>query len=139
MSRFTLDAATEFLFGNSVESLTAGLPYPDNTTKIPSIMRTVQGDAANAFATAFLEAQAVISVRERSGWVWPLTEITKDNSYQPMQVVNAYIEPIVKEALARKRNLPADEKGLENSEHETLLDHLVSVTDGEHFHSILCL
>lgn len=131
MSRFTLDAATEFLFGNSVESLTAGLPYPDNATNIPTIVRTIQGDAANAFATAFLEAQNVISVRERFGWVWPLAEISKDKSYQPMQVVNAYIEPIVKDALARKRNLPAEEKVSGNGEYETLLDNLVSVTDGK--------
>ncbi|KAH9476510.1 Cytochrome P450 monooxygenase 75 [Psilocybe cubensis] len=129
MSRFTLDAATEFLFGSSVDSLTAGLPYPENATNVPTIQRTAKGDAANEFATAFLEAQNVISVRERFGWVWPLAEIAKDKSYQPMQVVNAYIDPIVKDALARKRSIPVEERGLKNGEHDTLVDNLVSVTD----------
>ncbi|KIM37776.1 hypothetical protein M413DRAFT_448289 [Hebeloma cylindrosporum] len=129
MSRFTLDAATEFLFGNCVESLSAGLPYPYNATYVPPIKRTAKGDAANAFAHAFLEAQEVISVRERYGWVWPLAEIFKDKSYEPMKIVNSYIEPIVKEALEKKRNLPIREKGKEPSDGETLLDSLVRVTD----------
>ncbi|KAF4623248.1 hypothetical protein D9613_002331 [Agrocybe pediades] len=128
MSRFTLDSATEFLFGRSVESLSAGLPYPPNASHVPQIRHTARGDAANEFATAFLQAQIVISMRERYGWAWPLAEMFKDESYQPMQVVNAYIEPIVKEALIRKKSLPPKEKGSEE-EYETLLDHLVSVTD----------
>ncbi|KDR78034.1 hypothetical protein GALMADRAFT_64763 [Galerina marginata CBS 339.88] len=106
MSRFTLDSATEFLFGNNV-----------------------QRDAANTFAHAFLAAQEVISIRERYGWVWPLAEMFKDESYAPMQVVNAYIEPIVKEALAKKQNFPHLDKDQENPDDETLLDHLVRVTD----------
>ena len=129
MSRFTLDAATEFLFGNCVESLSAGIPYPYNATYLPPVKRTAKGDAANAFAHAFLEAQEVISVRERYGWVWPLAEIFKDKSYEPMKIVNSYIEPIVKEALEKKRNSPIKEKGEEPSDEETLLDSLVRVTD----------
>jgi len=130
MSRFTLDSATEFLFGRSVESLSAGLPYPHNASFVPQVSHTVKGDAANEFASAFLQAQNVISKRERYGWVWPLMEMLKDESHYPMQVVNAYLEPIVKEALERKKSLPAKETVSED-EYETLLDHLVSVTDGE--------
>lgn len=128
MSRFTLDSATEFLFGNCVESLSAGLPYPHNAVYVPIVQRTAKGDAANQFAHAFLQAQEVISIRERSGWVWPLFETTIDKSYQPMQVVNAYIEPIVKEALRRKQASP-QEKGGADSDDDTLLGHLVNVTD----------
>lgn len=129
MSRFTLDAATEFLFGNCVESLSAGLPYPHNAVHLPPIKQTAKGDAANAFAHAFREALEVISVRERYGWVWPLAEIFKDKSYEPMKIVNSYIEPIVKEALEKKRHSPIKEKGEEPSDEETLLDSLVRVTD----------
>ncbi|KAJ3507902.1 hypothetical protein NLJ89_g6044 [Agrocybe chaxingu] len=128
MSRFTLDSATEFLFGNCVESLSAGLPYPHNAAYPPPLPRTARGDAANAFATAFLEAQAIISIRERYGWVWPLAEIFKDKSAEPMRIVNSYIEPIVKEALAKKR-APSEQEKLEENDNATLLDHLVRVTD----------
>jgi len=133
MSRFTLDSATEFLFGHCVESLSAGLPYPHNSTYAPFIPRTTRDDAANEFASAFLEAQETISVRERYGWVWPFMETFKDKSSEPMKVVNAYIEPIVKEALEKKRSLPPKEKGeiSEATDDGTLLDHLVQVTSGE--------
>ena len=129
MSRFTLDSATEFLFGNCVESLSAGLPYPRNAAYVPIVPRTAKGDAADQFAHAFLSAQEAISIRERSGWVWPLFEITADKSYQPMQVVNAYIEPIVREALRKKQQASPQEKGVVDSDDGTLLDHLVNVTD----------
>ncbi|KAF9481093.1 cytochrome P450 [Pholiota conissans] len=129
MSRFTLDAATEFLFGNCVESLSAGLPYPHNAPYIPLVRRTPKGDAANAFARAFLESQEIISFRERSGWVWPLGEITRDKTYAPMQVVNSYIEPIVKEALRKKRQSPKAMEAAIEADDATLLDHLVNVTD----------
>ncbi|KAF8883907.1 CYP63 cytochrome P450 monooxygenase-like protein [Gymnopilus junonius] len=128
MSRFTLDSATEFLFGHNVQSLSAGLPYPHNASYV-TVKHTPEGDAANSFARAFSEAQEVISIRERYGWVWPLMEMSKDKSYEPMQVVSAYIEPIVKEALAKKQSdVAAQEKGEEGSDDETLLDHLVRVT-----------
>ena len=50
MSRFTLDSATEFLFGNCVESLSAGLPYPRNAAYVPIVPRTAKGDAADLLA-----------------------------------------------------------------------------------------
>ena len=133
MYRFTLDSATEFLFGHCVESLSAGLPYPYNATHAPINSRTSRDDAANDFARAFLQAQEAISVRERSGWVWPFMEILKDKTSEPMKVVNAYIEPIIKEALEKKRNMPAREKGeiSGGTDDGTLLDHLVQLTSGE--------
>jgi hypothetical protein len=129
MSRFTLDAATEFLFGNCVESLSAGLPYPRNAPYVPLVRRTPKGDAANAFAQAFLESQEIISVRERSGWVWPLGEIMRDKTHAPMQIVNSYIEPIVEEALRKKRQSPKAAGAAIEADDATLLDHLVDVTD----------
>lgn len=135
MSRFTLDSATEFLFGHNVQSLSAGLPYPHNAPYVTET-RTPEGDAANAFARAFAEAQEVISRRERYGWVWPLMEMWKDQCYEPMQVVNSYIEPIVKEALAKKqKGMITQEKTGEGADDETLLDHLVRVTSGKHIWS----
>ncbi|KAF8153753.1 cytochrome P450 monooxygenase pc-1 [Crassisporium funariophilum] len=128
MLRFTLDSATDFLFGNCVESLSAGLPYPHNAGYVPPLRRTARGDAANDFARAFLEAQEAISVRERYGWIWPLVEIFKDQTYEPMKVVNSYVEPIVKDALEKHRRSPKKEKNAEVADGESLLDLLVGVT-----------
>jgi cytochrome P450 len=111
-----------------VQTLSAGLPYPHNAVYV-NVKRTPEGDAANAFAHAFLQAQEVIAIRERYGWVWPLAEMFKDETYEPMQVVNAYIEPIVKDALAKKQTSSSQGKGEENLDEETLLGHLVRVTN----------
>lgn len=132
MSRFTLDAATEFLFGSCVHSLSDGLPYPHNVT-VPSALKETNS-SVSAFAHAFLEAQQVIASRERSGWSWPLDEIWEDKTRKPMQIVDGYIEPIIKEALTKKKAGAFDTKdtGEHLAEGETLLDHLIRVTEGEH-------
>ncbi|PFH46977.1 hypothetical protein AMATHDRAFT_198725 [Amanita thiersii Skay4041] len=140
MSRFTLDSATEFLFGNCVHSLHAGLPYPANTSLPPppssgSPVTSHHTATANTFAAAFLEAQEVISYRERYGWIWPLYEIFEDKTKKPMKVVDGYIEPIIKEAVEKKKarvaagEIETEKKRDELAEGETLLDHLVQVTD----------
>jgi hypothetical protein len=62
-------------------------------------------DAADVlFVSAFLAAQVVISTWEHLGWVWPLFEIWQDKSKVPMKTVNAFIEPIVREAIEKWQN-----------------------------------
>jgi len=134
MSRFTLDSATDFLFGNCVDSLSAGLPYPHTAKNPPALTYSAKGAAADAFAKAFAEAQEVCSTRERMGWIWPLSEIWENKTEKPMELVNAYLEPIVKAALEKKRR-SRDEKSQVQEEEDrddgTLLDHLVGKTSGE--------
>lgn len=131
MSRFTLDTATEFLFGNCVHSLSAGLPYPHNVTLQSALNET--NSSVSAFTHAFLEAQQVIASRERSGWSWPLAEIWEDKTRKPMQIVDGYIKPIIQEALTKKAgSFDTKDKGEHLAEGETLLDHLIRVTEGEH-------
>ncbi|TFK26990.1 cytochrome P450 monooxygenase pc-1 [Coprinopsis marcescibilis] len=131
MLRFTLDTATQFLFGHCVNSLEANLPYPHFA---PEHLRNIQdgptGRAANAFAEAFMAAQEAISNRERIGWISPLFEIRKDPTEEPMKIVNAYIEPIVKEAILRKQNAPPlDDKEKEEAvKGQSLIDHLIDLT-----------
>ena len=132
MARFTLDSATEFLFGSCVDSLTAGLPYPHNVAPPPSFMDSARTVSSNAFAQALMEAQTVVAIRERAGPIWPLEEIWLDRTRKPMQVVDGYVEPIIQEALARMKSGKFDRKAANDhfEEGETLLDHLVQVTEG---------
>ncbi|KAJ2916358.1 hypothetical protein MD484_g4071, partial [Candolleomyces efflorescens] len=130
MGRFTIDTATEFLFGACVHALPAGLPYPPNATYFPNGQRPSQRSSADDFADAFLKAQEIIANRERLSWIWPLTEISKDKTAEGMKIINAYIEPIIKEAIERKQNAPR-EKNVDSKEAEKegcLLDHLLDVT-----------
>jgi hypothetical protein len=129
--RFTLDSATEFLFGSCVDSLSSDLPYPHNVNTPESRARVTT--AADDFSEAFAKAQYFISERERSGPVWPLFEIFRNSTDEPMKIVNAYIDPIVKDAVDKQSKAPRH--GMDNTEElgddETLLDHLVKITSGE--------
>ncbi|KII93371.1 hypothetical protein PLICRDRAFT_694556 [Plicaturopsis crispa FD-325 SS-3] len=136
VSRFTLDSATAFLFGHNVNSLSAGLPYPSSSL-IPSSPDYLNNPAhpANAFAYAFAEAQFIASLRSRRGPAWPLAEFWGDKVKVQMKVVDSFIEPIVKDAISKKRAEGgakyggADAKAREVVDGETLLDHLVNYTE----------
>ncbi|KAG1751877.1 cytochrome P450 [Suillus lakei] len=128
ISRFTLDSASEFLFGHCIDSLSAGLPYPYNSTESTN---AIQGDnAAAAFAYAFSQAQQRINRRISIGQAWPLIEILADSTAQHMKVVNAFLDPILKDALEKHRTAVELDRN-ELADDQTLVDHLVNLTSGE--------
>ena len=133
VSRFTLDSATEFLFGNDVRSLSVGLVYPPRSSLAADV--AFETHPANAFARAFLQAQMLTSYRERFGKSWRLFEFWSDRVRKHMQVCYTFIDPILKETLERKRSLreailEKNPNDREVSEGKTLLDHLVNCTEG---------
>jgi cytochrome P450 len=134
ISRFTLDSATEFLFGKDVCSLSAGLVYPPKSPL--SKNATLDNHPANQFAHAFIEAQLATAYRGRFGQNWRLFEFWSDRVQKYMHVCHEFIDPILKEALAKKNALKEaglipekNEKEREVLEGETLLDHLVNYTE----------
>lgn len=63
-------------------------------------------------------------------------EIWQDKTREPMRVVDAYLGPIVRGALERKKDDQEHrreeiEEKMDDADDETLLDHLVNLTDGE--------
>lgn len=149
MHRFTMDSATDFLFGSCVNALqvpASALPLPFNSP--PSLVSSRENHPVDSFSNAFLEAQIAVSTRDRLGWVWPLYEIFGDKTKEPMSVVNAYLEPIIKEAVQKKiqksmgnafDQKTGDEviRDDETAEKETLLDSLVNMTSGRCY-SLCC-
>ena len=140
VARFTLDSATEFLFGACVNSVEAGLPYPENHRLYNTSALAKDISLPERFARAFADAQWDIARRIQFGGVWPLTEITGDKTKGSMEIVNAYLNPILAEAVRRKRAYLAERKiqsdlsgyrREELKEEETLLDSLVKQTDGK--------
>ncbi len=135
ISRYTIDAATEFLFGSCVQSLGTGLPYPFHP-QVPTTPKAAVSSTSDEFADAFLEAQEALSNRGRTGWSWPWFELFQCKTAKPMRVVDAYLEPIldraVQQAERAKRSRTLKEKSSidEEDESETLLDHLVKFTTG---------
>ncbi|OSC98998.1 cytochrome P450 monooxygenase pc-3 [Trametes coccinea BRFM310] len=130
IARFTLDSATEFLFGKCVNSLESDLPYAHNDPIGPKLVR--EPNVAERFAQAFSEAQQVIALRWQVGWIWHMQELLRDKAAEHMQVVDQFLQPILEEAIAKNR--AAKSQGSISSvdhkpdENETLLDHLVRFT-----------
>ncbi|KAL1680385.1 cytochrome P450 [Schizophyllum commune] len=144
-SKFTMDSATEFLFGMNVHSLSGGLAYPyyvENPPPTFDAAKHPEAAAANAFAEAFQNCLFAVARREFVGSMWPLGEIWQDNTTKPMKVVNSYIEPIVHAAIEReeerkkarapgadvKTQQVAMEESKEVEDDDTLLSHLVKMT-----------
>lgn len=133
----SMDSATEFLFGIDVCSLSAGLPYPLGTPN------TVDGNShsSNTFSKAFNTCQRIISSRSLKGFLWPLAELWKDETKEPMHAVDSFIDPIVEDVLMKKREAlrskelsgtekPEPEEVLEDGDSRSMLEHLVNVTEG---------
>ena len=128
-NRFTLDSATEFLFGSSAHTLGAPLPYAHNS---PHKQIVTEPHSSDKFAKAFSQAQYQITLRSRYTGAWPLFEFWTDKTKNMMRTLYGFIDPILEEALAKKA---AEEE--KSQEHKgdggsvTLLDHLVEQTNGE--------
>ncbi|KAJ7168966.1 cytochrome P450 [Mycena filopes] len=146
VARFTMDSASSFLFGHDVRSLDAGLPYPyyvdatSTTSTSTSTPAAATTHASSAFATAFQEAQSITAKRTRLGAHWPLAEFWEDKLAAPMGVVRAFLDPVLAEAVAKKRAKGKEEEKMDEAgdrevqEGESLLDHLVNYTED---HTIL--
>ncbi|THU81667.1 cytochrome P450 [Dendrothele bispora CBS 962.96] len=137
VSRFTIDSATEFLFGKDIGTLNEPLAYPfyafsssNNTSNTHSTIKS--------FAHSFTSAQMHTFHRARWGKHWPLVEFWKDRTKEEMKGVRRVLDPILVQALERKSGKQGEEKEEEGvkevrdrevGEGETLLDHLINYTD----------
>ncbi|KAK0200214.1 cytochrome P450 [Desarmillaria ectypa] len=128
VARFTLDSATEYLFGKDVNSISAGLPYPARSPL--AVNPHFVNHASNVFVKAFAAAQEQSAIRLQIGQYWPIFEFSADAVKPLRQVVNEFVEPLLVEALNRKAKtgkLVEDEK--ESDENMSLLARLVENTD----------
>ena len=135
VSRFTMDSATEFLFGKDVCSLDAPIPYPSTHHRAALTLTDVEVHPADRFVRAFQDSQEATAMRSRFLQSYPLFEFWGDKVEKHMGAVHEFIDPMVEAALRRKAKrrdagLGEDvEKNVQDD--ETLLEHLVKLTDGE--------
>ncbi|KAF8189728.1 cytochrome P450 [Pholiota molesta] len=123
VSRFTLDSATEFLFGHMVGSLEAGLPYPPSHTAQNS--QSLNAHPSTAFVKAFGEGQVLSLCRLGYGPEWRLVEFGTDKVKPLRKIIDEFAEPLMTEALERLQREVSGEKAEEDS---NLLAHLVRHT-----------
>jgi hypothetical protein len=129
VSRFTLDSATEFLFGKTVASLSAGIPYSQSSGKENPSSFTEH--ASNTFVTAFQEGQIIGIDRMGFGSEWPLAEFWKDKIAPLRKVMDDFTGPVLAAALEKREQERKKEKDVANDEDLTLLAHLVKHTQGK--------
>ncbi|KAJ7485205.1 cytochrome P450 monooxygenase pc-2 [Mycena galericulata] len=126
VSRFTLDSATEFLFERSVDSMAAGLPYPESWPVANSSY--FLNHPSNTYVRSFVLSQTLLVIalvmRAPFGSKWPLSEFWKDKIKPHRKIIDEFIEPLLNRELGRK-NKQEDEKKDEGS----FLTHLVQATD----------
>ncbi|THV01190.1 cytochrome P450 [Dendrothele bispora CBS 962.96] len=132
VSRFTLDSATEFLFGKDVNSLGAGLPYPPPSSTFPPQTETdfIPSHPSNLFAQSFLEAQELTGFRTRYGIHWRLFsgEFWADEVGKRRKVVESgFVEPVLGELMREGKEKKEDQE--EEGKEETFLNHLVRCTE----------
>ena len=127
--RFTLDAACEFLFDMTLNTLDSELVYPHSGShschdQVPA--RELSQE--EAFSRALIDAETVMMDRLHQGDMWPLLEFFKDRSGPHMEVINRFLNPVLEEGLAN--HAARTKAGLTDREGETLLDSLLRETTG---------
>jgi len=130
--RFTLDSATEFLFGHAVESLQAELPYPPafgwkNTA-------AHHDHPSNVFVNAFTGGLDLAESRSKKGAEWPLWEFTKDKVVPLREIMDEFTRPLMEKALADRERQMSGKVDESEKQPESVLSHLVNQTQGK-----LCL
>ncbi len=104
--RLTMDSATEFLFGESVNSQLQHLPSYRSTSKI--------GELEAKFATAFDAAQADLATRGRfldKHWLYDTREFRES-----CRIVHEFVDHFVRLALSKGKN--PDRKDCEDTNGE---------------------
>ncbi|PPQ87646.1 hypothetical protein CVT25_011484 [Psilocybe cyanescens] len=128
IARFTLDSASEFLFGGNVGSLSAGIPYHSSVSKKNT--REFYNHPSTPFVKAFAEGLILSTKRLSMGPEWPLAEFTKDKVLPLRRIMDDFTDPLMRMALAkREQDLSSDKDATtDEKEESTLLSHLVNRT-----------
>jgi hypothetical protein len=116
-----MDSASQFLFGLDVKSLSFPLPRPGTGE--------VSSNSDSLFVQSFVKALHSTAFRLFTGTSWPLLEMHHDVVAVEADKVRAYLDPIVDQALAQRKEKRSPEED-NADEHDTLLSHLAASTDG---------
>ena len=93
----------------------------------------IEENPAVVFSEAFTNAQLSTARRGRFGSAWPLFHFWRIEDDGSMGIINSVIEPILHEAVAKRRAVQKEENVNEKEEigeDDSLLDHLVKYTQG---------
>lgn len=125
--RFVLDAASEFLFGKNLDTLSGTLPLAGEAKLGPK--GSLAEDSWGSFAAAFEMAQLNITNRARLGSIWPLFELFKDKNEKHCQVIRQWLYSLVQHAVDERAEM--EKAGnVKYTYEKSFLHHLVQNTTG---------
>ena len=111
IARFTVDVASEFLFGENLNTL------------------SFENNGFSSFTNAFMGIQHLIRTRVTLGDFWPLLELFKDKSEKNKRVIRSWVDPLVVRAVRIQKEMK--EKGQTVNPNEcTFLEYLATTTQG---------
>lgn len=111
VARFTIDTASEFLFGDNLDTLSFRVDGFDN------------------FMDALAKIQQISLERSTRGGLWPLFEPFGDRSKKYGDIIKEWITPPVEHALEHKRKMSEQGHEIQNDQ-STLLEYLAYSFDG---------
>jgi len=128
-SRFTMDAAGEFLFGAS-DLNTLNLPLPIAGQAKMGTKGTQAEGGYGSFVTAFENALVLLPIRSRLGrYMWPLAELSGDKARPHRKEIDFWIQPLLDLAFSRREQWVRGGGDEKKAAGETFIDHLVSSTN----------
>ena len=126
-ARFTLDAASEALFGERLDTLHRDLPVPGKTT-MGAKGSTTKGEFGD-FVQSFEVAQEIVVRRSGKGYFWPITQLFKDDIQPHAEVISKFLEPMISRVLTNKAQMR--KAGIVPTvDQSTFLDYLADNTEG---------
>lgn len=126
-ARFTLDTASAFLFNTNLDTLSLPLPKAYEA-KLGPKGSAIEG-SFGSFATAFEEAQQILSARARKRALWKFAEFFHNESDAPVKVIREYLDPLVRQALDEKEQYKSLDKDAEEETSGSFLRYLAMSTD----------
>lgn len=127
-ARFTLDTASESLFGQRLDTLHGALPQPGQSSSLSGKSCTPM-DEFGSFAQAFEVSQEIIVERTRRGYFWPAFQLFKDDVEPHAKVIDTFLEPMITRVLENKQQMR--KAGMTSTvEHSTFLEYLADNTEG---------
>jgi cytochrome P450 len=139
LQRLTLDAAALFLWGHPLNTLDQPLTQPGRVILGPKGSAPIDGGGEwDVFTNAFETVAVLITRRGVQGDTWPLLELFKDKTEEPIQVIMDWLEPHVRRALERKakrKEVNGDAVVSARDDETVFLDYLADRTDG----ALLCI
>ncbi|GAB1524776.1 hypothetical protein RhiTH_007931 [Rhizoctonia solani] len=128
-SRFTMDAAGDFLFGAS-DLNTLDLPLPIAGQAKMGPKGTLAEGGYGSFVSAFEKALILLPIRSRLGkHLWPAAELLADKARPYRNEIDFWIQPLLDQAFGRRDSWLRSGGDEKQPAGDTFIDHLVSSTD----------